>query len=308
MKNVRKKNLICSMASVLFICGFLLIGCSNSDGKDSFRFAFLTDIHLEPTTSALRGFESTIDQVNAAKPAFVITGGDLIADALGQKKSRVDSLYDLYIRECKRFKMPVHNTIGNHEHFGVFRESGVPIDDPEFGKAMFEKRLGDGHSSSSFDYGRWHFILLDGISITKNRNYIGKVDSSEIRWLIQDLQKIDSTKNVVLVTHIPLVTVSTQFLKGSLAATEPWLVVTNSDSILHLLKPVRLRLVLQGHLHMVETIQWRDTEFITGGAVSGAWWNGAYEGFDPGFVVVDVQGDRIDWRFEKLNTLPDSAH
>lgn len=168
------------MAAVaLFLWGNFFIQCSGTDGGNSFRFAFLTDIHLEPTPIAVRGFESAIDRVNALRPAFVVTGGDLIADALGQKKARVDSLYDLYNHECGRFQMPVFNAIGNHEHFGVFRESGISTDDPEFGKAMFRKRLGNGRTSRSFDYKAWHFILLDGISITKDRNYIGKADSSD---------------------------------------------------------------------------------------------------------------------------------
>jgi Icc protein len=233
----------------------------------------------------------------------VIAGGDLIADALGQKKSRVDSLYDLYIQECRLFNMPVYNAIGNHEHFGVFKESGVSINDPEFGKAMFEKRLGNGHASRSFNYRNWHFILLDGVSITRDRNYIGKVDSSEIVWLRQDLSRIDSSRNVALVTHIPIATVSTQFLKGPLAVNDPGLVVINSDSVLKLFKGFHLRLILQGHLHLVEAIEWRGITLITGGAVSGAWWKGTFEGFEPGFVVVDVNGDKIAWRFEKLATI-----
>jgi 3',5'-cyclic AMP phosphodiesterase CpdA len=286
----------------LFFWGIFFIRCSGANNDNSFRFAFLTDIHLEPTPAALRGFESAIDRVNTLRPAFVIMGGDLIADALGQKKARVDSLYDLYIHECGRFQMPVYNAIGNHEYFGVYRESGIPTDDPEFGKAMFKKWLGNGRTSRSFDYKAWHFILLDGISITRDRNYIGKADSSAIAWLKDDLSRIDKNRNVALVTHIPLVTASTQFLKGPLAANDPWLVVSNGDSILNWLKPYRLRLMLQGHLHMLETIRWRDAEFITGGAVSGAWWKGAYEGFDPGFVVLDVKGDGVSWRFEKIGS------
>jgi Icc protein len=284
----------------LFVAILLWIHCSGTDGSDRFRFVFLTDIHLEPTEAAVRGFETAIRQVNSLNPAFVITGGDLIADALGQKKSRADSLYDLYARECRLFKMPVYNSIGNHEHFGVFRESGVSVTDPEFGKAMFRKRVGNGRTSSSFDYGRWHFILLDAVGLTENRNYIGRVDSSELRWLRSDLAATDTTMNIALVTHIPLVTVSTQFREGTMKPNQPWLVVTNGDTVLHLLAKRRLKLVLQGHLHLLEEIRWHDTLILTGGAVSGAWWNGPFEGFDPGFVVLDVDGGNVRWRFEKL--------
>jgi 3',5'-cyclic-AMP phosphodiesterase len=264
----------------------------------------MTDIHLEPKQVAVRGFETAIRQVNRLNPAFVVTGGDLIADALGQGKSRADSLYDLYIRESALLKMPVYNSIGNHEHFGVFRESGVSFNDPEFGKAMFRKRLGNGRTSRSFDYERWHFILLDGIGITADRNYVGRADPSELQWLRRDLAATDTSMDIAVITHVPLVTVSTQFRDGTMKPNPPWLVVTNGDSVLHLLAKRRLKLILQGHLHVLEEIRWRDTLILTGGAVSGAWWNGPFEGFDPGFVVLDVKGDRVRWRFEKLDTRP----
>jgi Icc protein len=285
---------------LLCISILVWIRCSGIDGRDRFRFAFLTDIHLEPKEAAVGGFETAIRQVNSLNPAFVVTGGDLIADALGRNKSRADSLYDLYMRECRLFKMPVYNSIGNHEHFGVFKESGVSVEDPEFGKAMFRKRLGSGRTSRSFDYGRWHFILLDGVGLTLDRNYVGRVDSSELLWLRNDLDATDSTMNIAIITHIPLVTVSTQFREGTMKPNQPWLVVTNGDSVLHMLAKRRLKLVLQGHLHLLEEIRWRDTLILTGGAVSGAWWNGPFEGFDPGFVMLDVNGDNVRWRFEKL--------
>ncbi|MBU0755753.1 MAG: calcineurin-like phosphoesterase C-terminal domain-containing protein [Planctomycetes bacterium] len=37
---------------------------------------------------------------------------------------------------------------------------------------------------------------------------------------------------------------------------------------------------------------------MTGGAVCGAWWEGAYDGFPEGFVVIDIEGDDFSWRYE----------
>jgi 3',5'-cyclic-AMP phosphodiesterase len=288
----RRPAALFGLALGLWVCS-----CASSN---RFRFVFMTDIHLEPRDAAVRGFDAAIDRVNALNPRFVVTGGDLVADALGQRKPRADSLYNLFIEESARFRMPVYNAIGNHEHFGVFPESGVAVDDPDFGKAMFRRRLGNGASFRSFDAGRWHFILLDGIGLTKERGYTGRVDSTELEWLARDLAALDPDRNIAVVTHVPLVTVSTQFRDGVLKPNVPWLVVSNGDTVLHLLAKHRTRLILQGHLHVVEEIRWRDLVVLTGGAVSGAWWNGAFEGFDPGFMVLDVDGDRIDWRFEKL--------
>ena len=61
--------------------------------KDKFSFVFMTDIHVQPELSADKGLMAAIKKVNELNPDFVITGGDLIMDALGQTKERADSLY-----------------------------------------------------------------------------------------------------------------------------------------------------------------------------------------------------------------------
>jgi hypothetical protein len=37
---------------------------------------------------------------------------------------------------------------------------------------------------------------------------------------------------------------------------------------------------------------------VTGGAVSGNWWNGKRFGFPEGFVVVDVAGKSFKWEYK----------
>ena len=86
-----------------------------------FRFAHLTDIHLQPELGAERGFRQCIAHVNELRPRpdFVITGGDLLMDALEVDKVRTLKLWKMY-EECSRdFEMPVYNTIGNHDIVGL---------------------------------------------------------------------------------------------------------------------------------------------------------------------------------------------
>ena len=63
-------------------------------------------------------------------------------------------LYKLYLETEEKFNMPVYNTLGNHEIFGIYKESGVSSDHPEYGEKMFEKRIGESYYS--FDH-------MDGI-------------------------------------------------------------------------------------------------------------------------------------------------
>ncbi|MEA3446572.1 MAG: metallophosphoesterase, partial [Bacteroidota bacterium] len=114
----------------------------SQNSVDEFSFAFLTDIHLQPEKNAVEGFRQAIEMVNGLNPDFVITGGDLIMDALGQSYGRCDTLYKLYNETSKGFQMPVHNTMGNHEVYGWYEKSMADRNHPEFGEKMFEKRVG----------------------------------------------------------------------------------------------------------------------------------------------------------------------
>ena len=118
-----------SYLALSIFAGFILLSCSqqpkSSCEEESFSFAFMTDIHVQPERNATEGFRAAITEVNALKPDFVITGGDLIMDALGVSFDRADSLYALYEEVSGDFNMPVYNTIGNHEVFGIYEKTGA---------------------------------------------------------------------------------------------------------------------------------------------------------------------------------------
>ena len=282
----------------ILLLSLLLLHCGLLQQKDTFRFIFMPDIHVQPELRAVEGFQKAIARVNDLGPAFVITGGDFVMDALGVGFERADSLYTLFIENMALFRMPVYHCIGNHECFGVYPESGVTEDHPEYGKKMFMNRIGEGKTFRSFDHGRWHFILLDPIGITSKNKYIGAIDKKQIEWLEEDLKAVGRERPVALALHIPLYSVAKQFKNGPNSANSVSTVVTNANEIMEVCRPYNLRLVLQGHLHIIEEIVWKGTHFITCGAVSGAWWEGPKEGFEEGFVVVDVMNGTIAWRYE----------
>lgn len=85
------------------------------NNSDSFEFAFLTDIHIKPEMNAPLGFQMAIDKVNALKPDFVLTGGDLVYDAMRGDQTKCESLFQLYKDMTEGFHIPVYNCIGNHD-------------------------------------------------------------------------------------------------------------------------------------------------------------------------------------------------
>ena len=149
---------------------FLFQSCGQKDKNESFTFAFMTDVHLTYERNAVPGFKQAINSVNKLNPDFVIMGGDLIMDALAQRYSLADSLYKLYNETVKDFNMPVFNTMGNHEIYGIFSASGADPQNPEYGEKMFEKRIGDSYQS--FTHKGWKFMILNSIKDTHKNRYI----------------------------------------------------------------------------------------------------------------------------------------
>ncbi len=268
---------------------------TSSCEEESFTFAFLTDIHLQPERNATEGFRAAIAEVNILKPDFVITGGDLVMDVLGVSYGRADSLYNLYAEEVKGFDMPVYNTLGNHEVFGIYERSGISPDHPEYRYGMFESRIGETYYS--FDYEGWHFMVMNSVQETEDRRYIGMIGEEQMDWIRTDLMELDPNTPIIVSTHIPFITVFTQILYGEYAPDYHGLVVENAREVLDLFAGYKLKLVLQGHLHYLEDIYVYETHFITAGAVSGSWWNGPYNEVEEGFLMVHVKGDDFCWEY-----------
>lgn len=280
---------------LLVICTFLLINTFAQNNSRTFTFAFMTDIHLLPEKNAVKGFRKAINKVNKLNPAFVITGGDMVMDVLGQSYGRADSLYNLYIGESKKFKMPVYNTIGNHEIYGIYKESKADKLDPEYGEKMFENRM--GKSYYTFEHKGWKFFILNSIEVTDDSRYIGLIDSTQIVWIKEELKDTDPEQPIVISTHIPFFTVYMQKYYGSTEENGESLVVTNSKEIVDLFDNHNLKLVLQGHLHTVEDIYVDGVHFITGGAVSGHWWEGPEKSFEEGFMIIKVKENDFSWEY-----------
>ena len=247
-----------------------------------------------PERNATEGFLQAIKAVNDLKPDFVLTGGDNIMDALAQTYERSDSLYDLYDEVLKAFNMPVYHTMGNHEVFGLYEKSGISPDHAEYGKKLYENRLTKPYYS--FDYGNWHFIVLDGIGFTEDRKYYGHMDAEQIEWLKKDLENAGN-KAVAISTHIPLLSVGAQIMKGPNEGFAKGSIISNADEVIPILEKYNVKMVLQGHLHFLEDIQYNGIHYITGGALSSNWWKGQRYGMEEGFLKIEVKGEEFKWEY-----------
>lgn len=298
---MKSRKILTVPAIIFYVILFSFSSCNapktkETKNQDAFSFAFLTDIHVQPERNADQGFRQAIDTVNKLNPDFVITGGDLIMDALAQTQSRADSLYDLYKELSGLINMPVYNTMGNHEVFGIYDQSGVDSSHPLYGEKMFEERIGERHYA--INHKGWRFYILDSVDEREDgEGYYGHIDSIQIAWLKEDLQNVDPETPIAISVHIPFITVQTQLVYGSTSANSEGLVITNATDVLSLFLDHNLKLVLQGHLHFLEDIFVGDIHFITGGAVCASWWTGPRGEMEEGFLLVHVNGEEIDWEY-----------
>ena len=260
---------------------------------ETFRFVFMTDAHLSHQGEALKYFNQAIDTVNQLKPDFVIIGGDFVSDANNVRETYADSLYNLYLSEIKKFNMPVHTTIGNHEITGLRAASDVKPGNPVYGKGMFEQKIGKRYHS--FEHKGWKFFILDDLKVLENeRRVIGHFDDEQMEWIRNELAKTDTITPIAVCCHIALITTIRKFEIGSMAGTEDYSAVDNAKEFYELFKNHKLRLVLQGHEHFLEVLYAKDIYFVTGSSVSGGW---IIPPKTRGMVLFDITGDEIAWQY-----------
>jgi 3',5'-cyclic AMP phosphodiesterase CpdA len=291
----RKIFLTGKILILLLLFPLLLASCSNSSTQDEFKFVFMTDIHLTQQKDAVPGFMQAINTINGLHPDFVITGGDLIMDALQERYSAADSLYALYTSTAKNLTMPLYNTMGNHEIYGIMRIGKADTLNPEYGEKMFEKKL--GKSYYSFNHKNSKFIVLNSIEDTGKKSYIGKIDDAQMAWIKDELKETDKITPIVVITHIPFITANTQKYVGTTVPNDSSAVIYNGKEVLDLFKGYNLKLVLQGHLHTIEDIFIDGIHFVTGGAVSAAWWTGPNMGFEEGFMLITAKNGDFSWKY-----------
>ncbi|HYL35283.1 MAG TPA: metallophosphoesterase [Bryobacteraceae bacterium] len=268
--------------------------CANA-AESQFSFVHFTDTHIQPELRGAEGCRLCFDRINRTHADFALCGGDLVFDAAAQERPRAGMLYELYRETLKRVEMPVHSAIGNHDVFGTELKSGTATSDPEYGKKMYEDRIGKRYYS--FDHKGWRFIVLDSILLGNAGGFTGGVDDLQLDWLHSELAHLDRNTPLVVMTHVPLISGALQIVPDAWATPATYL-VGNVRRVLELLWPYNLKAVLQGHTHIRETVVYNGCQFITSGAVCGNWWKGARLGHPEGFGVLTVRAGEISWRYE----------
>ena len=270
----------------------------------SFTFVHGSDTHVSSqSVGRMRRFRTLTDSI---APSFVIVTGDLVRDALRVGEKEATGYYELFDTEARQFKAPVWTVPGNHENFGIERDtSHVDASHPLYGRGMYHHFRGPDYYS--FTFGGVHFVGLNTVDID-DKWYYGHVDSTQLAWLEKDLARIPAAMPVVTFDHIPFFT-AVESINGYMAGPPAPSLITvngvttfrhsvgNAKDVLARFRDRRLVLALGGHMHVRERLLYEidgfPTRFEQSAAIVGPSGDGALR-FKSGFVVYRVQNGVID--------------
>lgn len=264
--------------------------------RGSLRIAFFTDVHASTGGRISRALAKAAASINKERVDLVLGGGDLIDGGFNSTRAQAAAEWDTYMGFHQSISGEVHSAIGNRDLVGVAPADGSVAESDL--KVDFRERLGLTQTTYAIDAVGYHIIVLDCLQITENAlHYQGRVSTEQLEWLAEDLSGVPSEMPVILLLHMPLATAFFGISKGSIVPSRPDRVVVNNREVLSVFENHNLVLVLQGHTHVAEMIHWRGITFLTGGAISGNWWRGAYHGTQEGFSVLTLNHDNIIWDY-----------
>lgn len=262
------------------------------------RLGFFTDVHAMTERDAPARMQAMAARMATVECDVWIAGGDTVHGGFASTMETMRPRFAVAREFLERIGRPVVPVLGNHDLVGVAPKDGAtPEADPA---AAWRELFGVREARRSFEVGGVRVFVVESVRPDAAAGgYRGEIGAEQREWLRRELTGTPAGQPIVLCSHVPLRTTFLQAKEGPTAALPPNLVVTDAAETLALFAAHRLVLVLQGHLHVDEQIRFNDTTFLMGGAVSGAWWQGANLGTPAGFGVVELSAEaRPEWRYE----------
>jgi Icc protein len=268
--------------------------------KKPLRFAHITDIHMKPGAIPEAGMTKALHHVQQLKPGvdFIINGGDSIMDALDADKQKTQIQWDLFNNILQKDNsLPIYHCIGNHDVWGWFIKENKPEQDKLYGKVWVVETLRMKKRFYSFTKGRWHFIVLDSTQLNPAGGYIAKLDPEQLDWLQQELKQADPNTFICLVSHIPILSICAGLFFNKTETNGDLMIKRN---LMHtdfielrkiFLQYPNLKTCISGHIHMQDQLDYSGVRYYCNGAISGNWWNGAFNQFPPAYAVMEFYDD-----------------
>lgn len=294
-KFLRQSTLVAAASALFPLTAFAGEGAKK---KKSLKVAFLSDVHVKPTEISEDGMRRALKHVNSLSslPEFIINGGDSIMDAMGADKQKTQEQWDVWHRVLnKENKLPVYHVIGNHDAWGWQLKDRSVVSDPLYDKAWVLKEHQMANRYYSFTKDNWHFIILDSAH-ENNGGYIARLDEEQFAWLESELQT-HTTENICIISHIPIISFCSAMFSEK---NEPNGDFKISRALLHtdtrrikalFKKHANIKTCLSGHIHLQDEVTYLGIKYFCNGAVSGNWWKGAFQEFEPAYAMFEFFKD-----------------
>lgn len=273
----------------------------NINRKRVMRIAYITDVHVQAERTSEMGMIACLQHIRglADKPDMILNGGDAIMDALERTEAQVELQWNIFFGTLKRENtLPVRHCIGNHDVWGWLQDkSGAKGNEPRYGKKWAVEVLGLPNRYYSFPLASWHCIVLDSTQSRGNIGYEARLDSEQYEWLRGELATVPATTPILIVSHIPILSMTSAFFLRKQEHNNDWTIQRN---LMHtdglqlqqlFLKHPNVKLCLSGHTHLVDRLDYTGVTYLCNGAVSGAWWKGAWQGCEPGYALINLYDD-----------------
>jgi 3',5'-cyclic AMP phosphodiesterase CpdA len=266
--------------------------------KRVLRFAHLTDIHIYSNRAAATGLATALQHVQSLddRPEFILNGGDAIYDALEVDRQKLEQQWKLWNTVWKaENSLPVKHCLGNHDVWGWDKKSATKGDESGWGKGYSLDQLGLEKSYYDFRHAGWQFVVLDSVTKDPATVYRAELGEAQFEWLKGVLADTPNGTPIVIVSHIPILTVgditwSRELSKQPIA--HQMLVHQDRAELMQLFaNHPNIKLCLSGHTHLTEQIQIAGLDFVNSGAVCGLWWKGNNAHTEEGYNLVDLFDD-----------------
>jgi 3',5'-cyclic-AMP phosphodiesterase len=268
--------------------------------KKPIRFAHLTDIHVKPGIIPETGMAKALHHVQQLKQPvdFIVNGGDAIMDALEATKEKTAEQFNLFTAILqKENTLPIYHCIGNHDVWGWFTKAGSAENEKQYGKIWVQEALEMKNRFYSFSKEKWHFIVLDSTLLNPAGGYIGKIDEEQLNWLKEELQQVPAGMFTCIISHIPILSICAALFFNKTEANGDLLIKRNlmhTDFIQ--LKKIfsqypHIKACISGHIHLRDEVEYLGIKYYCNNAVSGNWWKGNFQEFNPAYSIMEFYDD-----------------
>jgi 3',5'-cyclic AMP phosphodiesterase CpdA len=272
--------------------------------KPALRAAHITDVHITKDRESPAGVEALFAHMfknKATAPEIVLNTGDTVM-ALDGKVSGAKAAEQIALWKAavKAVPVPIYACLGNHDVWdGLEPTQEIPAEKKGFG--LMTGVLGMPAPYYSFNKGGWHFISLNSVC---NWPKYGDLTKEQFDWLKEDLAKTPKETPVCVLSHLPIVSVTSSLYGSGQKKPDGVLIpkVWQHLDCWEISEVFRaypnVKLCLSGHMHTQDRVEYRGVWYICGGAASGAWWNGSEYGFPPCYGAIDFHADgTFEYRF-----------